>query len=768
MPDHPVLSPEANICEKYGKPKYKKPEKVKYPPPSGEEVLETSLKIIFNLSKVCGSHRHIVLPSRLRLLLHVTAPASRFSVRLLGLRILVNLTSSRRTHEDIVKSPGLLSSIAAGLIEEDDNQDKADPERGSEPDTAEEGFASSPDVTSPRSEKTSSSAGVYHRTVSESDAGESKKPEACKEGEIQLKAIWIICNLSANNEMVQERYRLPCLLRLRLMDQKTLDSLADGHGIDKFSYRRHELELLLASRRRVNIRETLWAQSDVVKALLETVLHGSHKFRHLVLTMFINFSCDENISVEMVEGDIKMMEPLISLLAGFLAPMHDVLAEEEIEVVLEEDEPTPDPRFLPKVQNLFKERFQSIFEMWVFFDRHDNWSVSVDDVKELSKQLLPEASGVKLAEIGLVMDFKKQKFVDPHDIIREISWHELPGNVKVVTETDSPGAPAQEGAVSAFARAVQQSKCSLPASQSVLWSRELEEARGRKSKILSQLNHKMKKLKEQFLKQKTAAKERARKDRMAARQNAGTPQAAAAKVGAGVGTHVVAKSALAEDTAHKAQSPRTEDKDASMSEKLTLQRTVSESTTESVGRAGNLVEATDQGPGASTRVNQLTSPRQAQGDDAQQDSFHDDDHENDDILQEDEDEAYLAARAEQARVKQELAKKKKIQTELDQVFQRYGPEDMVSMEMILAIISNVCKDPETHERLLAELNVIQVIKPLLTMAPGTHYPVRLTGAHPPPLVCSILHRCPLLPAACEQIFLVRILTVSLPRQLTVS
>ena len=82
--------------------------------------------------------------------------------------------------------------------------------------------------------------------------------------------------------------------------------------------------------------------------------------------------------------------------------------EEEVEVVVEEEEPSPDPRFLPKVQNFLKDRFHNIFEMWVFFDRHDNWCVSVDDVKELCKQLLPEAAGVKLAEIALVMDFKKQ------------------------------------------------------------------------------------------------------------------------------------------------------------------------------------------------------------------------------------------------------------------------------------------------------------------------------------------------------------------------
>jgi hypothetical protein len=185
---------------------------------------------------------------------------------------------------------------------------------------------------------------------SKSHDSESRVPEACKEGETQFKAISIICNLSANDEQVPEAYRLPCLLRMRLLSQTAIDEIAKAHGIDHYAFRRHELENLLVSHRKTNIREKLWAHEDVVRALLETAIHGSNKFRHLVLKMFLNFSFDENIAVEMVEGNINFMEPLMNFLDKILSPLTDVLEQKQEVVIEEEEEPVPDPRFLPKVQ----------------------------------------------------------------------------------------------------------------------------------------------------------------------------------------------------------------------------------------------------------------------------------------------------------------------------------------------------------------------------------------------------------------------------------
>ena len=125
---------------------------------------------------------------------------------------------------------------------------------------------------------------------------------------------------------VPPEYRIPTLLRLRLLQQGLLEKLASEHGIDHYAYRRHELEQLLVSRRKLSIREQLWEHHDVVSALLQTVLHGTNKFRHKVLKMFVNFSADENIAVEMVEGDDNIMEPLVSLVSVILSPLADVLA----------------------------------------------------------------------------------------------------------------------------------------------------------------------------------------------------------------------------------------------------------------------------------------------------------------------------------------------------------------------------------------------------------------------------------------------------------
>lgn len=98
-----------------------KSDKPKYLAPSPGVVLEMALKIIFNLSQESASHGIIATSSRLRLLLHVLAKNSPAPNRMLGLRVLMNVTSSRGAHEEIVKTPGLLSAIALALVDDHDD-----------------------------------------------------------------------------------------------------------------------------------------------------------------------------------------------------------------------------------------------------------------------------------------------------------------------------------------------------------------------------------------------------------------------------------------------------------------------------------------------------------------------------------------------------------------------------------------------------------------------------------------------------------------------
>ena len=58
----------------------------------------------------------MVLPSRLRLLQHVISQRQPAEDRLLALRCLVNLSSSKEVHDDIVNAPGQLPfSLALSL-----------------------------------------------------------------------------------------------------------------------------------------------------------------------------------------------------------------------------------------------------------------------------------------------------------------------------------------------------------------------------------------------------------------------------------------------------------------------------------------------------------------------------------------------------------------------------------------------------------------------------------------------------------------------------
>ena len=530
---------------------------------------------------------------------------------------------------------------------------------------------------------------------------------------------------------VPPEYRIPTLLRLRLLQQGLLEKLASEHGIDHYAYRRHELEQLLVSRRKLSIREQLWEHHDVVSALLQTVLHGTNKFRHKVLKMFVNFSADENIAVEMVEGDDNIMEPLVSLVSDILAPLADVLAERAEEPEEEEEEPTPDPRYLPKVQAFFKSRFHSVFEMWVFFDRQDNWSVSVHDIKELGKQLLPQAWGIKLSEIALVMDFKKMKFLDPHETIRAIAWHELPAGGKTVPLT-----------------------------------RALEEVALRRKEIISKIKQEMKALHEHYSKEQAAAKERARKERIAARQlpahstlpkikktSSVSPEREAntqhkahphslgreemlkdSKETDGLGEtkdpkeHVSFSANLHDAPSDKAQASqdgngRGVDVDGETDregEQGALLRTISGGdrsvqATPLSAVAGALVRTVSVGD----RSGQATPLSTVAG--ALDMEVHDD---RDDDLDSDidghDDEEALALKAEQKRLAAEMRKQQKIQHELGEAYKKMNKNDILSLELLLAILRNVCKDEETHERLVEEMKLVTVIKPLLALDPEIH------------------------------------------------
>jgi hypothetical protein len=490
-------------------------------------------------------------------------------------------------------------------------------------------------------------------------------------------------------------YRIPALLRLRLLEQSLLEKLAGTHGIDHFAHQRHEIENMLSSRRKLSIREQLWEHHDVILALINTVMHGSNKFRHKVLKMFVNFSADGNIAVEMVEGDIKFMEPLVSLVRDILAPLADVLAEKAVEVEEVEEEPTPDPRYLPKVQAFFKSRFHSIFEMWVFFDRHGNWSVSVQDVKELGKQLAPQASGIKLSEIALVMDFKKMKFLDPHETIRAIAWHELPGEGKTVPLT-----------------------------------RALEEVTLRRKEIVSEIKHKMKAINEIFVKEQAAAKQRAIRERIAARQHAAPATTPKFKRTASD------KEANMQDKVHS-HSPRIDEtlkvskeigdggeaKDSK--EHVTLAGSVHGGTSDKAQgsqdatvRGGGDVDGEREREGEKDTLQHTGSDDTAGVLDVE---VHDDDDDDlDSDLDEHEDEEAMAKKAERKRLETEKRKQQKIQQELVETYKKLNKNDSISLEMLLTIMLNVSKDEETHERLLEELEVVPVLRPLLILDPNIH------------------------------------------------
>jgi len=492
-------------------------------------------------------------------------------------------------------------------------------------------------------------------------------------------------------------YRIPSLLRLRLSEQGLIDKLAGTHGIDCYAYQRHEIEKMLSSRRKLSIREQLWEHHDVVLALINTVMHGSNKFRHKVLTMFVNFSADENISVEMVEGDIKFMEPLVSLVSDILAPLADVLAEKVVEVEEVEEEPTPDPRYLPKVQAFFKSRFHSIFEMWVFFDRHGNWSVSVQDVKELGKQLAPQAAGIKLSEIALVMDFKKMKFLDPHETIRAIAWHELPGEGKTVPLT-----------------------------------RALEEVTLRRKEIMSEIKHKMKAINEVFVKEQAAVKQRAIKERIAARHHAApatTPKSKRVNSD---------KEANMQDKVHS-HSPRIDEtlkfskeigdggeaKDSK--QHVTFAGSAQQRDTGVTSdKAQGSEDATGCGGGdvdgeREREGEKDTLPRTGSDDMAgilDMEVHDDDDDDLDSDLDLHEDEEAIAKKAERKRLETEKRKQQKIQQELVEAYEKLNKNDIFSLEMLLTIMLNVSKDETTHERLLEELEVVTVLRPLLVLDPN--------------------------------------------------
>jgi hypothetical protein len=670
---------------------WKKKEKKEFPPPDPAMVLDLSLKVTFNLSREPTSHEHIWQPSHMRFLFHLVSKNS--ETRLLALRILVNLSSNKGLHHEFMTSPGLLSGIAAALTEVDEQrldaseirENAGDLESGNASAAASRitSALSSPlgsDSTSSKPSNSMNEAGNSPVLDSALSSTKGKEPEACKEGEAQFKAMTIICNLSSNDEPAPEAYRVPCMLRLRLLSNDDLEAFADAQGIDKFAFKRHEIEMMLAARRKPTIREKLWEHADVVPALIQTVLHGSHKFRHLILKMFLNFSYDENLQVEMVEGHFDLLEPLMLMMKNILRPLADVLAEKEVEVVEVEEEPVPDRRFLEKVQKFFESRFNSIFDMWIFFDRHDNWSVSVSDVKELSKQLLPASEGVKLGEIALVMDFQKKKILDPHEIIRAIAWHEIPGDGKIVPLT-----------------------------------RALDEARSRKSIIMSEIKQKMRVLNEAFQREQKAAQERERKERMANRLSR-THSIGAKGTREAKGTNKERRRSSAAENDADLGVDELERENTKTSNNSPDAKTSENNSPDGISRAESFARL-----GSVAGVDGL--PCTGSGSDGELQYDIAEENEPDDQLQETEE--MIALRAEQKHLRQEENKKLKIRSELDSAFHSLLPDDRTSLEMTLNLIRNLCMNSDNHERLVAEVKVIDAIKPLLMMETHTNYPPRI-------------------------------------------
>ena len=97
---------------------------------------------------------------------------------------------------------------------------------------------------------------------------------------------------------------------------------------------------------------------------------------------------------------------------------------------------------------------------------------------------------------------------------------------------------------------------------------------------------------------------------------------------------------------------------------------------------------------------------------------HDDDLDSD--IDGHDDEEVLALKAEQKRLAAERRKEQKIQLELDEAYKKFNKNDILSLEMLLEILQNVSRDEETHERLVEELELVTVLKPLLALDPEIH------------------------------------------------
>ena len=681
-----------------------------FPPPDPRQVLEYSLKIVFSISRHANTHSEIVQPSRMRFLVHVisdaphppptravspavasptqsaspTSPTSTLcqserrseddenvspenrdtpthESKILALRLLVNISANKEMQSRFMRFPGLLSSIAKVLITDDELSDTR---------------------------------------CAETNTSSSARDGPFAESEAEFKAISVIYNLSANVDEQAKAFRLPSSLRLRLLPQEELEKMALMHAIDIFSYKRHEIEKMLASLRKPNIREQLWEHADIIHALISKMLLGSDRLRHQVLQMFMNFSVDENLRVEMCEGEIAFLEPLVSLLKHLLDPMADVLREKKLDEDEDEDEEdVPDPQYKDKVKGFFESRFRNIFDMWVFFDRHDNWSVKVSDVEELSKQLVPEAAGVKVAEIVLIMDFKKKKVLDPHETIRALAWHEMPSEVKwkkfgkmrptqgrqlentkladmLLQRTEFKTIELKDYGVNDlqhddFIKVGDVYFKHIPEdSRIVRITHSLEKARMRKSKTLHELRLKMKQISEVYAKEKKAFQDAERRKRIAGRQ------------------------AGAKNLSQGLKSAEGQPKDDVVAASVPAEEADIHAVTEGAQKSSDCYHGESAGE-------ELDGEHDVESDDEGQLLL---DHARSREWKE-----------EQKRIKHERAQKKRIQRELADAYLSISPGAIQSMEMVLSVILNLCKDEETHERLLTEVHVVQVMKPLLMM-----------------------------------------------------
>lgn len=342
------------------------------------EVTTMLLQCLFNLTMTPASHIKLIAPDRMRILSWFLG-AEMFKHRMLALRACVNVCASHSTHSEVCEK--LLDKIKASCTPQKD-----------------------------------------------SFGGKTKNW-----GEMQVKALSAILNLSANvGEAMEPDNKIPSLPRMKTLSPNELDELCIKHKIDHFAHPRFKLQELLLKERKRNIRHLVFESRGLLDDLLFVLKNAPDRHAMIVLKILINLSSDDDIVIDMVEDASDVTGPAVEILSRILQPAADILAGRNIREVREFKGKGVDPWKLARLRRMLKSRFQSVMEVWVYFDKSGNWSVSSSDVRVRSKRLAPETDGLTREEIVAIVDPYDYKALDPHEFCRSIAWHELPGDGKVV------------------------------------------------------------------------------------------------------------------------------------------------------------------------------------------------------------------------------------------------------------------------------------------------------------------------------------------------